>query len=183
MHREEAVETYRAHSVHNTPVFGLNGWCGWARLVDVYDGDTITVIVKHFYTVYKVPVRIYGIDTPEMNSSNIVIRQQALKARNELVRHLTCGDVVSDIQCVYTRPQIQSILSRNVYLVWICFGNNDKYGRVLGDVYTTDECGIEDSACDVLITQKLGFPYDGGKKMDETMQIEMMSESIGLVHL
>jgi endonuclease YncB( thermonuclease family) len=175
MHKEEAIETYRAQDIHNTPVFGLSGWCGWARLVDVYDGDTITVIIKHFYTMYKIPVRLNGIDTPEMNSTNVVIRQQALKARNELVRHLTCNNVMLDVQHVYTRAQIQTMLIRNVYLVWVCFGNNDKYGRVLADVYTNDQCDQEDHASQVLISKKLGFAYKGGKKLTEDAQIEMMT--------
>ncbi len=101
------------------PVHSMNGIKTYARVVDVYDGDTITIIMKYNNKYDKFKIRMYGYDAPEMrpllSSEN---RQQektdANKARQELC---------------------DLILNKIIILECLQF---DKYGRLLGNVYTLD---------------------------------------------
>jgi endonuclease YncB( thermonuclease family) len=65
-----------------------------------------------------------------------------------------------------------SFLSDNVNLVYIKCKDFDKYGRLLGDVYRTDE--DDKSFSEILMEEKLAYFYDGKKKLTEEEQIEML---------
>lgn len=177
MYKEEAQELYKNYDNNNTPLFGLNGWCGYARVVDVYDGDTVILIIKHFYTVYKVQARLQGIDTPEIKSKNQIIKLKALEARNALINFVTGGKIQLDIKGIYTRPQIQSMFTQEVYLVWVCIGEADKYGRVLTDLYLEECSDQQKCASNFLIQKGYAYAYDGGRKLSEVEQIDKLNKS------
>ncbi len=85
---------------------------GW--VIKVYDGDTITIASKLPYKkspLYRWSVRINGIDCPEMKSHNKNEKKVAEIAQSKL----------SEI-----------ILNKRIKLENV---SNDKYGRVLADVY------------------------------------------------
>lgn len=88
----------------NIRVFSLDGMTFDAKVVDVYDGDTATLVFK-FYDYYKWKCRLDGIDTPELKTGNN--KEDAVKARNYL----------------------RSIILNKI--VKISCGTFDKYGRLL----------------------------------------------------
>jgi endonuclease YncB( thermonuclease family) len=65
----------------NTPVFSLDNETHLAKVVDIYDGDTLTCAIFIFGKFYKFNVRLSGIDTSELQSKNY---QKALQARMRL---------------------------------------------------------------------------------------------------
>ena len=79
----------------------------YGYVIKVYDGDTITVASRMWGTYYRFPVRLRGIDCPEMKSPDNVIAKIAQKK-------------VSDL-----------ILNKKVYLTEVSM---DKYGRLLAKV-------------------------------------------------
>lgn len=102
------------------PLYKLNGIFK-AKVVDVYDGDTVTVILINKCGFEKHKLRLYGIDTPEMaprlndpNRENI--KKNAKLAKNKLQ---------------------ELILNKNVSLNLIGY---DKYGRLLGTIYKKNFC-------------------------------------------
>lgn len=108
------------------------------RVISVHDGDTFTINVKEWPSIVgaNMPVRINGIDTPEINSDNVKIRFIAKKAKESL-RTILSG----------TGPLILENIKR------------DKYFRLDA---TVKKGGID--VGDVLIGLKLAKPYDGGVK-------------------
>jgi hypothetical protein len=64
----------------NSPVLTYN--FKKAKIVKVYDGDTVWIAVK-FYNgkIYKFLARIYGIDCPELRSNNLMEKEEAKKAK------------------------------------------------------------------------------------------------------
>lgn len=111
-----------------------------AKVVQVYDGDTITII---YFITENCPVimsmRIKGIDTPEIRTTNHLEKQAGLKIR-DYVLHL---------------------LYNKVFEVEI--DDWDKYGgRVLGNLFFENG----ESLSTHLLNKKYGRPYNGEKKKE-----------------
>jgi micrococcal nuclease len=114
------------------PVVGGN-------VIRVYDGDTITIASKVpglvNSAVYQFSVRLAGIDTPELKTSNAEEKQLGIMARDALRAKILGKDV-----------RLQNVAT-------------EKYGRLLADVYH-DELHLNRW----LINERYAVPYDGGKK-------------------
>jgi micrococcal nuclease len=109
------------------------------QVIKVYDADTITIASKLPYEgspMYRLSVRLNGIDTPEIKGKNIEEKQVAILAR----------DFVSNM-----------VLNKYVRLENIA---SEKYGRILADVYFEDI-----HLNDLLIQERYAVKYDGGTKM------------------
>ena len=116
-----------------------------AKIVKVYDGDSITAEFPlphtHFKLVspdYRWTCRVVGIDTPELRSKDSRVRQHAYRARDR-VREL--------------------IMDKKVDME---LGGFDKYGRVLVSVQEPEGRDL----ADLLIQEGLALSYSGGKKAD-----------------
>ena len=68
----------------STPELSINGLKSYGRLIDIYDGDTIKVILPTFGSYYKFTIRLNDIDTCEIRSKAKVLQDTAIKARNRL---------------------------------------------------------------------------------------------------
>ena len=107
-------------------------------VIKVYDGDTITIAAKLPYIespLYRFPVRLNGIDTPELKGKTEDEKTAAKQARDAL-SHLILH---------------KKVTLRNV--------QNEKYGRILADVYLDNLCINE-----WLIKERYAVKYDGGTK-------------------
>jgi len=122
-------------------------------VVKVYDGDTITIASKMPYTfespLYRFSVRLSGIDTPEMKSSNPTLKQAAHLAQSELET---------------------LIMNKTISL---CNLQTEKYGRILADVF------LENLHVNQwMIEKRLALAYDGKKKAtDEEMITFLQSKA------
>ena len=107
-------------------------------VVNVYDGDTITIVSKLPYDsspLYKFSVRINNIDCPEIRGSGDDEKQCAKIAKQR----------VSDL-----------ILNKRIEL---CNIGTEKYGRVLADGFIDGQ-----DIGTLLINERLALRYDGGTK-------------------
>lgn len=119
----------------NTKKFNFNGKTFEAKVVKVYDGDTITVVFMVFGEYYKYSIRMDGYDSPELKSKDSIEKKWAIIAR----------DFLSNM-----------ILNKTVILTCRSF---DKYGRILGTVM------LDDTNINVIMIKKgYGRIYDGGHK-------------------
>ena len=111
-----------------------------SEVVSVIDGDTIKVNIESIHPLLgkRIPVRLAGIDTPEISSTDPHIKALALKARAFAGNAIKNGN---------------RILLTNL--------RRDKYFRILADL-TID--GI--SLSEMLLDAGLARPYHGGKKPD-----------------
>jgi len=83
------------------------------------DGDTIEGLLDLGFRVsWRVRLRLYGIDTPEMNDPDAVLRQKAMEARDYVIQAL--GNKSTTV------------------LVRTYKDQGDKYGRWLGVVWYTE---------------------------------------------
>ena len=110
------------------------------EVIHVYDGDTITIVSKLPYDaspLYRFSVRLAGIDTAEIKGKTEREREMAQEAKSALQK---------------------LILNKVVALKNL---KNEKYGRVLADVYLGDL-----HVNQWLLDNKYAVPYSGGKKID-----------------
>lgn len=111
------------------------------RVIKCYDADTVTIASKMPYDgspIYRFAIRLKGIDTPEMRGKDVAYdeKQAACNAR----------DFVSNL-----------VLNKYVRLENI---ENEKYGRILADVYINDI-----NLNELLIKERYAIKYDGGTKI------------------
>ena len=107
------------------------------KVIKVYDGDTITVCGRFYCDapLYRFPIRLRGVDSPEIKGKTEEERKSAIKSRDALSQ-LILGKIV-----VIKNPDCE------------------KYGRILADVYI-DNIHVNEW----LLQNHYAFPYDGGKK-------------------
>lgn len=121
------------------PNFSFNGYNTYARVVRVYDGDTITILFQYHKRIYKYSCRIYGIDTPEIRTRN----------EEEKIKGYEARDFLSS----YILEQI----------IKVHFLDFDKYGRPLVNLYIKINGDYIDIA-KLMISQGYAKPYFGGTK-------------------
>ncbi len=160
-------EMYRHHG-SNTPYFSLKGLKTYARVIDVYDGDTITIVfdVNGYFLKFK--CRLIGIDTCEIRSKNKEIKRLAILAKNRLFNLIT-NDYIDD-----NKKDLIRYFDENINIIWVHCLDFDKYGRLLVDCYYSAQ--DETSFSKILIDEKLAYPYDGETKLTEEQLITLLSQ-------
>ena len=124
---------------NNTPLFSLNGKTFTAKVVDVYDGDTITVVFKVFNQYYKWNCRIMHVDTPEIKTKNKIEKERGIFVRNKL----------------------KDLLLNKIINIYCSDKNEDKYGRLLIEFNVPD---TKIKIHDWLINNNYAKPYEGNTK-------------------
>ncbi|GAQ90632.1 hypothetical protein KFL_006650060 [Klebsormidium nitens] len=110
--------------------------------------------------VHKIIVRLLGIDAPEMNAKDPVVKAWAIKARNRMLALVAPG--VFEIDGKYARKDINKLFRENVALIWMDAKGWDKYGRCLGDIYLSpDDTKSLQTIC---IEEGYAEVYGGGTK-------------------
>jgi micrococcal nuclease len=88
-----------------------------ANVIRVIDGDTIKMNIDLGFKIFwEVNARLYGINTPELTSSDTVTRQKAIDAKNFIESVVKPGDsilVKSKILDKYGRPLCEVYYSKN----------------------------------------------------------------------
>ena len=153
------------YDYNTTETFSLKNTEFYARVVQIYDGDTITAVIPLFGNFYKFSIRLNGIDTCEIKSTNKTNRDMSIDARNRLVELITDNKYQESVD-------IKKNLLENIFLVYLRCDNFDKYGRILATVSKNKDDKVTFS--DILINEKLAYAYDGKKKLTEEEQINIL---------
>ena len=119
----------------NVKKFTLDGIETRAKIIKVYDGDSVHAIFPVHGEYFVWVCRLARIDSPELSSKDQLEKESAIKSRDKL--RLLIFDKNVTIKC----------------------GKHDKYGRILVEIYHN---GININ--DRMVELKLAVNYDGGKK-------------------
>ena len=123
--------------INDAPEFSLEGKELKAKVVSVYDGDTVKCVFPLNDQIYKWNCRLSGIDTPELRTRNKKEKKFGYEVRDYL-REKILNKVVT-LEC----------------------GEFDKYGRLLIKIKCDgEECSINQ----LLINNDYAFEYNGGTK-------------------
>ena len=173
-------DIFEPYTFANTQEFSLNNKIFKARVVDIYDGDTCTCVIKLFDSFYKFNVRLAEIDTCEMKSKNAESKELACKARSRLVELVSNGQITnkSDFDLHMKRNDLRKLLNENIYLINIKCGEFDKYGRLLAYLFPNNDSTYEPSNSfnHMLINEKLAYRYMGDTKLTEAEQVNFLED-------
>lgn len=161
-------ELYKQHG-GNTPFFTLNGIKDYARVTEVYDGDTITIVMNISGSFLKFKCRMMGIDTCEIRSKNPKNKELAVKARNRLIQLITDKQVDDASK----KKDVAAFLEDDVYVIWVHCLEFDKYGRALIHCFKSPES--TKSFSDILVEEKFAYKYEGETKLTEEQQVQLLT--------
>lgn len=95
--------------------------------MDVIDGDTVDLMIDLGFNIHhKIRVRLFGINTPESRTKDLAEKALGLKAKDFTKDWLTRHNWVY----VNTIPD-----------------KNDKYGRILAKIYSSEDVSATTTAC------------------------------------
>jgi endonuclease YncB( thermonuclease family) len=171
--KNEAIYKYQQHGGKNTPQFTMNGVSLYGRICDVYDGDTVTLILEVDGTYRKFKARLNGIDTCELKSKSSKNRELAHKARSRLIELITDSHNTSTTMYP-NKKDTKQLFEDNVYVVWVKCYEFDKYGRVLVDLFLDEDC--TKSFSEILNEEHLAYVYQGDTKLTEEQQVQALVE-------
>jgi endonuclease YncB( thermonuclease family) len=132
--------------LNDVPVIPLKDKIVDARLVEVYDGDTVKVVVMLGKEPFLISVRIKGIDAPEIKKSKGKLFEE----------HLAALKVKQ-----YVEEMLRGPIIKVRFLKWDKFG-----GRIIGDVFTNDNQNV----ADILLEEGWVKPYNGEAKKEWTLE-------------
>lgn len=136
-------ETLKSKTKENTEYMTFKGQEFEAKIVHIYDGDTMHVVFHALGDYYRWNCRVMGVDTPELRTKNLKEKEMGYKVRDILKSHLL--NQIVRIKC----------------------DEFDKYGRLLIDVYVPDHMDNPKKSQMLstwLIEHKYAYAYGGGTK-------------------
>jgi endonuclease YncB( thermonuclease family) len=125
--------------------FSFNNMRKKAKIISVYDADTVDAILCVRDRPYKFKIRLNGIDTPEI---------RPLKTMPNRDIHVECG-----IKC---REYLKSKILNKI--VEVQCSEFDKYGRILGEIIFDNK-----NISEHLISKKYAKKYEGKTKIQWTL--------------
>ena len=123
-------------------MFSFYNQIHYAKVVECYDGDTITCIFKYDRFI-KIRIRMDGYDSPELKPLKII------------------PDRTTEIhKALLAKKRIEELILGKIVILYC--KKFDKYGRLLADVKIneTDEKTINQ----IMLDEGHGYEYHGGKK-------------------
>ena len=125
--------------------FTFSGIITKCRIIDVYDGDTVTIVFYNNDEPIKKSFRMYGYDAPEM---------KPLKTTPNRNLHIQAAKISKNVLFELTKNKI----------LWVKFFNEEKYGRLMGNLYFQEPNNVIKSLNDYMIENGYGKIYKGDCK-------------------
>ncbi len=145
---EMEIEKLKSIDYKKIPLFSFKDKILIARVVEVYDGDTCTILFEYNGEIMKYKCRCMGYDCAEMKPKKDAPHRDeektlALKAKNRFIELIGGIDSIVQIKAL----------------------EFDKYGRILGYIYILNsDIHHDESVNSIMIREGHGKPYDGGHK-------------------
>ena len=128
----------------NTKLFSFKDKKCYAKIYDIYDGDTFKIIFFHRFKFIKIKCRAFGYDSPEMKPrKDLPDREKEIKLAKEAKEYLS------------------KLCNNHNNMVFMEALDFDKYGRLLVKIYSPDKKIYYNQ---MMIDNTASKEYFGGKK-------------------
>lgn len=151
--KSREIDELERSSFSQLEMFTMKGKKCYARVVSIYDGDTCTIVYKLGNEYVKRAFRLAGLDCPELRP----LRSSPHREK-EILAALKVRDVID-----------RKLRNKVVEIV---FEKEEKFGRLMGIMYTQRGLNINQWLLDI----KMAVPYKGQRKCIWTE--EMLDECI-----
>jgi len=158
--------------------FTLNNTITQCKVVYVYDGDTIHIVLRHNNKLTRFICRMNMIDCPEICPKNTDIKNtNDIETINKLktIKNLEIKSAIESkyyllkqvvnipiINYKMTKKEIKSFCAESEKLMWVKCLKFDKYGRLLIELFNSKNDKI--SINQLMIDNKYAITYNGGTK-------------------
>ena len=131
------------------------------------------ILLKQLLILKIIIIRLFNIDTCETRSSNIKNKNLGLEAKKRVYNIITGKIIETDMNDNSNiKKIIKNELNNNCYYIHIKCYDFDKYGRVLADIYKTEnDIENNNTISNILINEKLAYVYLGKTKLTEEEQL------------
>jgi endonuclease YncB( thermonuclease family) len=144
----DLIQKLKAVEHKKLPLFSFQGKTTVARVVDVYDGDTLTIVFEYNGEIMKYKMRAMGYDCAEMKPKKDDPNRDKEKELAKLAK-----------------SRFIELMGGDDAIVRIKMLGFDKYGRILGYIYHyDDDVEVSKSINDKMIEEGHGKVYLGGTK-------------------
>jgi endonuclease YncB( thermonuclease family) len=144
--------------ISNVKKFTFDGTITDCKVIDVIDGDSITVIMNINNKINMFNIRMYGYDAPRIrhkSKSNKLISLEGKFARLELIKLITSVDEMINIES-RTKDISDIIKKYNDKIVKIHLMDFDKYDEIFARIYLPDKQKFVD---ELMIESNIVFPF------------------------
>jgi endonuclease YncB( thermonuclease family) len=143
------LENRLMEATNEIPYWSFKNQTLIGKVVNVYDGDTCTVVVLFKSELMKFRMRMAGYDSPELRNTSV----PNYKNTNEYTKACNAKQALIDL-----------VLNKQVTIESTGW---DKYGRLLGNMFVTNkQTNSRIHVNQWMIQHGHGYIYDGGKKKD-----------------
>ena len=132
----------------NIELFNFRDYKTIAKVIDIYDGDTCTIIFKYEGKIIKYKVRCYGYDSPEMRPSRSLENRELIKEKAREAKKIL-GDYLN--------------FNNGDGIIYIHCHDFDKYGRLMVSFYDNENFEGP-SINEKMVENGYGYSYFGGTK-------------------
>jgi len=131
----------------------------YAKVVDVYDGDTFTVIIMYGDLPMKLKIRLQGVDAPELVVKKTPGKVYTSEQLELMELEMRAG--------AHVRDKVKKLIEGKEVIVKLI--KCDKYGgRQVGAVYLKPQS--YETLTEYLLSKRYGKPYQAQKKDDWTRE-------------
>lgn len=142
--RNDLVTKLTSINLSDVHVSTLNDFSTLAKVVKVYDGDTITVSFFHNKVLETRNFRMFGYDSPELHPRKTIEHRDL---------HMQAGQKARDV--------LHKLLELRNNIVWIEFCKEEKYGRAMGTVYLLKDNKTEYKTDNILVNVNTWMQQNG----------------------
>ena len=146
------------------PVFSLDKYEGYAKVTDVYDGDTFKACIVLHNTILKFTFRTVGYDAPEMKPPKDMKNRDKHVAMAKRAKYTFASFLGYDEKSKSVPWNPFKCKFKVNGWVWVSCKKNDKYGRTLVFVYKNKRDMV--SINKKMIDSGFVNAYDGGTKKE-----------------
>lgn len=165
---QEIIDSNKPHYFYNNDEIKKFEIVGkfWVKVINIYDGDTITGLLFFNNKPFIIKIRLDMIDTPEItpktNECTNIIQEKAL--------------------AILAKEYLKYTISRNNCKLYANIKGTDKYGRCLATLYNN----LDDSSSinNILVDKNLAHSYNGRNTKKPFNEYYLsIEDSKNIVHL